>query len=596
MKINIHNYKEAEAKVDWNSASAALGTGKAFTQKGIGSYEKAPAIKTAIDKYFLLLENTLARTQAPAKKKSSAVPKKASPVTPRKATAKASNEEVTTTVVEHIPTDIALVRKFTNLHGKTKNYDQILSIWRAFEKAVVERKVTKASPYQAEIKYMKDSLTGALRVAKEHKTIDLAIPAERYRKFKVIADSVERSVGVSLLLEFINISGRLRMQERAAKLQARIRKALGAGQLKGDRYLDEVKSALKDLDAFVGSKKTRIEMNDYYLSGIGEIALHGCKCRESLSGFSRGQNAVILKLIQEKAKNFTAPELNRIFADTVAPSICRLIVRRLVDTGQLTMRMIRNPAMPKSSAALSGAPDEPAKTGTYNFDTAVMDMRLRSAARQMPVDNSNRPMAGFSGLDNAPTSFAYSGEVKIISASDLVKQKFSTIGLSGKYLKLIGDPEPGFSMIIFGKPKQGKSTFAIDFAKELTRLGKVLYVAFEEGQGYTLRDKVIRNEADVPGLDFANKLPPTLSGYKYTFMDSVTDAGISEVSFNALVKANKAREIATIGVLHATKAGSFRGGLTYAHTVDIVIRVENGTAYAQGRYAPPGEISISAIS
>ncbi|MBN9482171.1 MAG: hypothetical protein J0H46_02385 [Bacteroidetes bacterium] len=601
MKVTIHNYKEAEAKIDWSAASQALQVGKTLTEKGIKHYSNpsAATAKDAIDKYFLLLETVLKKA-APAKKKAAPAPKKVAkaPAAPKQTSRKAAKEvkepaETTATVVEHITTDIALVRRFTNLHGKSKNYDQLLSIWRAFEKAIVERKVTKGSPYKDEIAYMKESLTGALRAAKENGTIELVIPAYKYRNFKAIADSVARSLGVSILLEFINISGRARMQERAKKLQARIKKALAEGKLKGDRYIEEVRSALKDLDGYVGSKKAKIEINDYYLSGVGEIALHGCKCGGSLHGFSRGQNAVILKLIQEKAKNFNAPELNRVFVDTVAPDICKLIVRRLVDTGQLTMRMIRNPAKPKAGIALSGVPDEPEPGSPYDFNAEVMDMRLRSAGRviPMPVD---LPVSGLSGFSSG-VPYPDTNDVQIISASELVKKKFKTIGLTGKYRRLIGDPEPGFSMMIFGKPKQGKSTVAIDFAKDLTSLGKVLYVAFEEGAGFTLQDKVIRNNANVPGLDFSGKLPRTLSGYRYVFIDSVTDAGYNEAGLKALIKANKPNEISIIGVFHATKAGNFKGGQSFAHDVDVLLKVENGIVHAQGRYAPPAEMSIAAI-
>lgn len=598
MKITVDNYKEAEARIDWQTASAALNTGKAFTQKGIGSYHKAPTVKTAIDKYFLLLEKTLSETPVPAKSKNSPVPKqppKAS-VTNKQAPKKTKQDaaETTAALVEHIPTDIALIRRFTNLHGKVKNYDQILSIWRAFEKAIVERKVTKGSPFQAEIKYMKDSLTNALRAAKESGTIELAIPAPKYKNFKVIADSVARSVGVSILLEFINISGRPRMQERAKKLQTRIKKALADGKLKGDRYIDEVKSALKDLNGYVGSKMTKIEMNDYYLSGVGEIAVHGCKCGGSLQGFNRGQNAVILKLIQEKAKNFTAPELKKVFTDTVAPEICKLIVRRLVDTGQLTMSMIRNPAKPKTSIALNGVKNEQQPGHTYDFDVEVMDMRLRNAERQLPVsvDHTISGLSGISEVTHSGTSVA-ARNVPITNSMTLANIKFSTIGFTGKWLNLIGDPSKGFSAMVFGKPKMGKSYMCMEFAGYLAaHFGKTLYIAKEERVDKTLQDKMFEKKANHPNLDFAPAIPiDKLASYKFIFFDSVNSLGLTPDYLRQL----KAQYpgVSFIYIFQTTKDGKFRGANEFQHDVDVVIEVyELGKAVQFGRFNQGGKMNI----
>ena len=60
--------------------------------------------------------------------------------------------------------------------------------------------------------------------------------------------------------------------------------------------------------------------------------------------------------------------------------------------------------------------------------------------------------------------------------------QFDTIGLKGKYKDLIGDPSVGFSCMVYGKPKSGKSTMSIDFAHHIAvHHGKVLYAVIEEG-------------------------------------------------------------------------------------------------------------------
>lgn len=599
MNINIENYfklyPELKASINRNPDFV---TAHNFVDKATASgtsfevYYASEKIKATIDLYFKKLseQSNVAPKEVKAAKAAKAPKAKVSSkaITPKVVKAKPEKkgkEEANNTVfVEHIPSDIALVKKYIAIDGKTKTYEQILSLWRAFEKATVERKVTKDSPYRIAINTMKASLQSALVKSESVGELKLSIDPKSLKEYKAIADSVEKSPSVSMLIELINISGKAKMEERAMKLSKRMSKALSSGSLDKDRYKKEIESALIYIEAYLEKETNRIEMKDHALSGMGEISVSGCACSKGLSGNSRTQNAVILKLIQERVKNLNPPELNRAFKDTVAPSICKLIARKLIQAGQLTMSVIRNPAKPQVSLSGVGSYSR----NDFDFGSEVMDLRVRQAAqKQMKQTSQTKGFSGLGQIEAAPTK----DDAVILSAQEIMNMKFRTIGLTGKYRALIGDPEPAFSAMIYGKPKQGKSTVAIDMAKELTKLGKVLYCAFEEGHGGTLQDKIKRNNANVPGLDFANKLPPNLSRYQFVFIDSVSDAGLDEVFFKALIKANKPNT-SIIGIFHATKDGKFRGGQTFAHDVDVLMRVENGVVYSQGRYAPQGEMRI----
>lgn len=602
MSITIENYYKQypELKSLINSSpefQAAHSFFDRVTQSGtqfdyINNNDK---IHETIKLYLNKLEEKQNATDASnkqAKKASKAVDTKA--IVPENSSKKKANRlksndkkgmDVKSISVEHIPSDIALIKKFISLHGKVKTFEQILSIWRAFEKATVERRVTKDSPFRLEINTMKAKLQNALIKSESSGQLKLEIDPKSLKEYQAIAHSVEKSISVSMLLEFINISGKIGMEQRAVKLSKRMTKALNNGTLEKDRYKSEIESALIYIEAYLEKETNRIEMKDHALSGLGEISVLGCACSKGLNGNSKTQNAVILKLIQERVKNLNPTELNRAFKDTVAPSICKLIARKLIQAGQLTMAVIRNPA--KQQVSLSGV-DTHSKND-FDFGSEVMDLRVRQAAqKQMKQENSSKGISGLGQVDSIPAS---KDDTVILSAQQIMDMKFKTIGLKGKYQSLIGDPEPGFSAMIYGKPKQGKSTVAIDMAKELTKLGKVLYCAFEEGHGGTLQDKIKRNNANVPGLDFANKLPHNLSQYQFVFIDSVSDAGLDVDFFKALIKTNKPNT-SIIGIFHATKDGKFRGGQTFAHDVDVLMRVENGVVYAQGRYAPQGEMRI----
>ena len=179
----------------------------------------------------------------------------------------------------------------------------------------------------------------------------------------------------------------------------------------------------------------------------------------------------------------------------------------------------------------------------------------------------------------------------VISSSELAGMDFETIGLKGKYKDLIGDPSVGFSAMVFGLPKSGKSTLCIDFAKYLAENhGKVLYVAIEEGFGYTLKEKFERLGAIHPNLVIAEKIPDDLTPYQFVFIDSVSKAGLSNTDLTRLCKNNP--KTAFIFIFHTTKEGNFRGKQDFAHDVDVIVEVENGLAKANGRFGVGGKINI----
>lgn len=182
-------------------------------------------------------------------------------------------------------------------------------------------------------------------------------------------------------------------------------------------------------------------------------------------------------------------------------------------------------------------------------------------------------------------------EPTVISSSELAGMDFETIGLKGKYRGLIGDPSVGFSAMVFGLPKSGKSTLCIDFAKYLAENhGKVLYVAIEEGFGYTLKEKFERLGAIHPNLVLAEKLPDDLSPYQFVFIDSVSKAKLTSQALTKLRKDNP--KTAFVFIFHTTKEGNFRGQQDFAHDVDVIIEVENGVAKANGRFGIGGKLEV----
>ncbi len=180
----------------------------------------------------------------------------------------------------------------------------------------------------------------------------------------------------------------------------------------------------------------------------------------------------------------------------------------------------------------------------------------------------------------------------VMNSVDFSKLEFDSIGLKDKWLKLIGDPAPGFSAMVFGKPKMGKSYLCVDFAGYLARNhGPVLYVAREEKLDATLQKKLRDKDVAHPNLFVSDYLPEDLSPYQFVFIDSVNKLGLSPDDIEKLRSENKGKSF--IFVFQTTKEGNFRGTNEFQHDVDVVIEVpEKGRAVQFGRFNQGGEMNI----
>ncbi len=161
----------------------------------------------------------------------------------------------------------------------------------------------------------------------------------------------------------------------------------------------------------------------------------------------------------------------------------------------------------------------------------------------------------------------------------------------GGLQQLIGDPSVGFTAMVYGLPKSGKSTLCLDMAHYLAvHHGKVLYCAIEEGFGYTLQEKVGRLKASHPRLYMTDRVPENPGQFDFVFIDSVTKAGLEIEDMDALRKAHPRTSF--IFIYHTTKEGRFKGSNTHAHEVDVIIQVENGRAKGNGRFGVGGEVEV----
>lgn len=84
------------------------------------------------------------------------------------------------------------------------------------------------------------------------------------------------------------------------------------------------------------------------------------------------------------------------------------------------------------------------------------------------------------------------------SVKNVADARFNTLQLDGEWRSAIGTPELTGSWFIYGAPKNGKTTFALQLAKYLTNFRRVAYDSVEEGLSLTMQmamDRVKMTEA-----------------------------------------------------------------------------------------------------
>jgi hypothetical protein len=86
--------------------------------------------------------------------------------------------------------------------------------------------------------------------------------------------------------------------------------------------------------------------------------------------------------------------------------------------------------------------------------------------------------------------------MRAIGITDFLDRKFDCFPFEGTMAATFGEPERNMRILIYGKPGNGKTEFAIQLSKYLAGFTRVYYNSFEQGISKTLQDAVRRNHLE----------------------------------------------------------------------------------------------------
>lgn len=121
---------------------------------------------------------------------------------------------------------------------------------------------------------------------------------------------------------------------------------------------------------------------------------------------------------------------------------------------------------------------------------------------------------------------------RALSVKNIYSQRFTTLQMEGAYQEPFGEPSDNGIWLIYGKEKNGKTTFALQLARYLSTKKKVLYVSAEEGvemeftracsrAGITEKDRNL-NFIDYEPLEELKERISKKKSARIVFIDNIT--------------------------------------------------------------------------
>lgn len=185
---------------------------------------------------------------------------------------------------------------------------------------------------------------------------------------------------------------------------------------------------------------------------------------------------------------------------------------------------------------------------------------------------------------------------RAISIDEIMNKKYKDIPFEGAWKNLLGEPEISGAWIIWGQSFNGKTSFSMQLAKELTKHGKVLYNSLEEGARKSMKQSIERNHMQEvkrrfhivqESIDVLKERLRKRRSADIIFIDSLQYSDLNKAEYKKL-KAEFDNKLFIL-VSHAEgkqPKGRFADFVRY--DCDIKIHIEGYKAFCMSRLAAGG--------
>lgn len=188
------------------------------------------------------------------------------------------------------------------------------------------------------------------------------------------------------------------------------------------------------------------------------------------------------------------------------------------------------------------------------------------------------------------------------SVDNVLSKKFRTLPFDGAWLAACGCPEVCGSWFIYGPPKNGKTSFAMQLAKYMTRFGRVAYDSVEEGFSQSIKEAMIRTRMkevggkllllDKEGIPELTERLKRKKSPEVVIVDSIQFLGLQFAEYKELKRMFPGKLFVWISHVE----GKMPDGGTARRIwrdANIAFRIEGFKAFPVGRYGGGEPYTIS---
>jgi hypothetical protein len=304
--INTGNYFEAIKTIDFTNLPDALKNGDKLTrgaaQNDWSAYNSNENIKRVVDAYLQKLDEWVGKYKSPGQEKNKTKPGPGKKKKSKQDVEKQDIKPDETTPVEKVTPEIAFIKRYVGLHGKTKDRKQILGFINGLQKAIVEKRIRKTSPYAKEIENIQEQLIACYE--KMGESVQVNIDEKTLESYTSIAHSEKAMLSVAFIKQFIGLHGKKGVKEKAQGLSDRIDKALKEERItENDPYINELNVVIKSLQEYLEGKTTVPEISSSALNGLMGVAGTGSKKKVRTKSKSRKnrKKKMLKKSLQQKS-------------------------------------------------------------------------------------------------------------------------------------------------------------------------------------------------------------------------------------------------------------------------------------------------------